>query len=242
MNQLYVADSCGVKRSAKELNCDQCGTKFLKQIKRILRNKTGKHFCSQKCSIIFKKNTNQTIVCAWCNKTVERKLSSLRQSKSGLRFCSLNCKNHAQSLTGILEITPAHYGTGKKNHCKICNTPTDRLLRCPEHRTRYTYSDYIQRWKKGDVSGNTCSDEQVSSHIRRYMFEKYHNQCQKCKWSQINSITGKIPLTINHIDGNCSNSKEDNLELLCPNCHSLTPNYGALNKNNGRKSRRIATQ
>ena len=30
-----------------------------------------------------------------------------------------------------------------------------------------------------------------------------------------------------HIDGN---NEESNLQLLCPNCHSLTPTFGALNK------------
>lgn len=32
------------------------------------------------------------------------------------------------------------------------------------------------------------------------------------------------------------NNKEENLELLCPNCHSLTDNFGALNKNSTRTS------
>ena len=30
------------------------------------------------------------------------------------------------------------------------------------------------------------------------------------------------------------NNNEDNLELLCPNCHALTENYGNLNKNSKR--------
>jgi len=34
---------------------------------------------------------------------------------------------------------------------------------------------------------------------------------------------------MHHKDGNRSNNKEDNLELLCPNCHSLTDNFGILN-------------
>ena len=29
----------------------------------------------------------------------------------------------------------------------------------------------------------------------------------------------------------------DNLQALCPNCHSLTPNYKALNKGNGNRKR-----
>jgi 5-methylcytosine-specific restriction endonuclease McrA len=35
------------------------------------------------------------------------------------------------------------------------------------------------------------------------------------------------------------NHNEKNLNLLCPNCHSLTPTYGSLNKGNGRLKRRI---
>ncbi len=39
-----------------------------------------------------------------------------------------------------------------------------------------------------------------------------------------------MPLELHHIDGNSNNNKLDNLQLLCPNCHSLTPNYRAKNK------------
>lgn len=37
--------------------------------------------------------------------------------------------------------------------------------------------------------------------------------------------------------GNYLNNSEDNLDLICPNCHSLTPTYRALNIGNGRKDR-----
>ena len=32
-------------------------------------------------------------------------------------------------------------------------------------------------------------------------------------------------LELHHIDGNRYNHKKDNLEWLCPNCHSLTSNF-----------------
>ena len=35
---------------------------------------------------------------------------------------------------------------------------------------------------------------------------------------------------MHHIDGDCTNNKIENLQLLCPNCHSLTSNLGILNK------------
>ena len=52
-----------------------------------------------------------------------------------------------------------------------------------------------------------------------------------------NEYTNKIPLQIHHVDGNCINNTEDNLMLLCPNCHSLTNTFGNLNKNSKRNNR-----
>jgi 5-methylcytosine-specific restriction endonuclease McrA len=50
-------------------------------------------------------------------------------------------------------------------------------------------------------------------------------------------VTKLPPLEINHIDGNASNTWEENLEVLCPNCHSLTTNYKNHNKGNGKRKR-----
>ena len=65
----------------------------------------------------------------------------------------------------------------------------------------------------------------------------------KCEWNEIHPITGNVPVQIEHIDGNSDNNSLENLKLLCPNCHSLTPTYGALNKTNkGRESKRNITR
>lgn len=58
--------------------------------------------------------------------------------------------------------------------------------------------------------------------------------CQFCGWGERNPITGKVPLALHHIDGDCTNNTIGNLQLLCPNCHSLTDNFGSLNKNSKR--------
>lgn len=103
---------------------------------------------------------------------------------------------------------------------------------------RKIYLDYIDNWKLGKVSGTKGNGEQISSYIRKYLFEKFDNKCSKCGWNQVNLFTNKIPLEVEHIDGNCQNNVEENLLLLCPNCHSLTSTYRALNKGYGRKNRR----
>jgi len=95
------------------------------------------------------------------------------------------------------------------------------------------YNAYISRWKNGSENGMR-GKAGTSRHIHRYLIKKSNNSCEKCGWSQINSFTGKVPIEINHIDGDYKNNKEENLELLCPNCHSLTSNYKGANKGKGR--------
>ena len=101
----------------------------------------------------------------------------------------------------------------------------------------YEYNQYISRWKDGLESGTKGVDN-TSNYIRRYLFETY-GKCQCCGWHEINPYTGLVPLQIHHIDGNCKNNKEENLQLLCPNCHSLTENFGSRNKNCTRVDKRV---
>ena len=74
----------------------------------------------------------------------------------------------------------------------------------------------------------------VSQHVRKYLFIKNDNKCSKCGWSEINLFTNSIPLEIDHINGDSMNHLENNLNLLCPNCHSLTRG-DSTSKGNGRR-------
>lgn len=99
------------------------------------------------------------------------------------------------------------------------------------------YVRYIMKWKAGAVDGMN-GKYSISRYIKRYLFEKYNGKCSKCGWNEVNPHTGKIPLEVEHIDGNFKNNKEENLDLLCPNCHSLTPTYKGANRGKGRKERK----
>lgn len=55
------------------------------------------------------------------------------------------------------------------------------------------------------------------------------NKCEICGITEWN---GKpLVMQLHHIDGNNSNNSLDNLQILCPNCHSQTENYcGSANE------------
>lgn len=116
---------------------------------------------------------------------------------------------------------------GFHNNQKFCNS------KCQKD---YAYKQYIERWKNGKETG-IIGEYGISKYLRRYIFEKFNNRCCKCGWGETNPYTGNIPLEVEHKDGDYTNNLEDNLELLCPNCHSLTSTYKGANRGKGRTSR-----
>lgn len=100
---------------------------------------------------------------------------------------------------------------------------------------KYTYSVFIKQWLNNPHSVKITVN--ISRYILKYLFIKYKNACGRCGWGAIHPITNKVPLEVDHINGNSSDNRELNLILLCPNCHSLTSTFRNLNKGNGRVSR-----
>jgi hypothetical protein len=53
------------------------------------------------------------------------------------------------------------------------------------------------------------------------------HRCERCGASEW--LDEPIPLEVDHVDGDRRNNVLDNLRLLCPNCHALTPTYRGRN-------------
>lgn len=54
------------------------------------------------------------------------------------------------------------------------------------------------------------------------------HKCEICGLTEWNNE--KIPLELHHIDGDRYNNVYENLQILCPNCHSQTDNNSGKNK------------
>jgi hypothetical protein len=54
-------------------------------------------------------------------------------------------------------------------------------------------------------------------------------KCEKCGWAKISS-DGRIPLELDHINGDRYDNRLENLQVLCPNCHSLQPTHRSKNR------------
>ena len=78
-----------------------------------------------------------------------------------------------------------------------------------------------------------------NSFLRRALIELHGEECSRCGWAERNVITQRVPVEVEHIDGNWENNRPDNLTLLCPNCHSLTATFRNLNKGKGRAYRAL---
>lgn len=67
--------------------------------------------------------------------------------------------------------------------------------------------------------------------IKKFLFKNglKERKCEICGWCEININGGNVPIELHHINGDNSDNRLENLQILCPNHHSLTENYRSRN-------------
>lgn len=61
--------------------------------------------------------------------------------------------------------------------------------------------------------------------LKENILNAHCSECENHTW-----LGKPIPLELDHINGDNKNNLLENLRLLCPNCHALTPTYRGKNK------------
>ena len=182
-----------------------------------------------------KKYYENPAICKYCRKIIELRDGETPSITKQRAFCSSECRSKFQSQRMIGNRIKEH----KIAYCVNCGQELKRHQNkfCGSQCQKdFEYKEYIDKWKNGLVNGMR-GEYQLSSYIQRYIKEKYDNKCCECGWDKINPFTKHSPLEVHHIDGDYTNNLEDNLTLLCPNCHSLTNTYKNASCHEGRQGR-----
>ena len=206
-----------------EVECIKCGTKKLMRYS-LFTGKKQVNNCTHKTEFEIR-------YCLECGNPIP--INGQKRSKYNVRkFCSRSCCASYTNKRKQKKLRP-------KKYCPVCKKeiPYDNKFCSVKCAQKHHRDEYIERWKNGlenGIRGKKWID--VSEHIKTYLFEKYNSKCARCGWGEVNPFTNKIPLEIEHIDGNALNNKEENLILICPNCHSLTATYRGANKGKGARN------
>ena len=117
----------------------------------------------------------------------------------------------------------------------------DQIRRRIRHLSLDTAHFTGKQWNKGltyqlkrtvDVEELLVEDSDFQSYkLKRKLFVKglKHPKCEMCGWAEM-SIDGRIPVELDHINGNKRDNRFINLRILCPNCHSLQITHRGKNK------------
>lgn len=228
-------------------NCDVCKNEY-KADTRYLNRGQGKT-CSRPCGTILSsrvrsvKSASKRIpntTCAYCSAALYRKPSLLARTSQS--FCDSVCQNEAAKDPNNT-YKPGPKGTGRKRpsigNCTICERPSTVGIhvKCQQRQ------DNISKWIAGDNSAtlyhnpSTGHPVDTKGFVKKYLLETRGDACETCGFDK-KTPDGRSIIQMDHVNGNCFDNSLDNLKLLCPNCHAMTPTYGSLNSGSGRAHRR----
>lgn len=94
-------------------------------------------------------------------------------------------------------------------------------------RSGYKREDRIKALRDVLVVGSTPQ----SFGLKKRLFHAglKEQKCELCGWHET-SQDGRIPVELDHINGDRYDNRLENLRILCPNCHSLQPTHRGKNK------------
>lgn len=148
--------------------------------------------------------------------------------KGLINYCSLECRNSRVWSDEDKKKKSISGKNSEKVKTANNNRPKDFWVKIGEirkenHKKQILESDY----------------ENLSFESLR--FRILYEQDNKCNSCGISEWLGEpIILELEHIDGNHYNNVRDNLEMICPNCHSQTSTWRGRNKRD--KKNRISDE
>lgn len=82
-----------------------------------------------------------------------------------------------------------------------------------------------------DILVKNCNFQSYKLKNRLFKAGLKNPKCELCGWAK-KSTDGRIPVELDHINGDSHDNRLENLRILCPNCHSLQPTHRGKNSKN----------
>lgn len=130
------------------------------------------------------------------------------------RFCDKSC-SASYNNRGIVRVFK------KKDSFCECGNPKNR-------RNKYCDTCIEKRVFNKHASLEQAKDDRSR---KRILLEQREHRCAICGLSEWRAQP--IALELDHVDGNADNNTEENLRLICPNCHAQTATYKGANAGAG---------
>lgn len=148
-------------------------------------------YCSRKC-LALAVRVHITADCQECGTTFTHIASRANKAK----YCSAPCYHKAMSKKGTVSYVCTH--------CQVT------FLSSPSHKRKYCSRACVNKTRKDQWHPNFST-------VRKAMLKRNMLlACERCGYNQHVEILG-----VHHKDRNRKNNDLSNLEVLCPNCHSL---------------------
>lgn len=139
--------------------------------------------------------------------------------KNGLKnYCSLSCRN--SRVWSDEDKLKKSISAQKSEKVKLANNnrPDNFWLK-------------IGKIRKENHRKKILETEYSNLNFESLRYRILYEQNEKCNKCGLNNWLGEpLILELEHKDGNHYNNVRDNLEMLCPNCHSLTETWRGRNK------------
>jgi hypothetical protein len=151
------------------------------------------------------------------------------------KYCNHSC---AASVTNLGVIRQQKDGVYGKKDCLVCGTTTtNEKFCCRECFHKY---HWIEKVKKIEETGKLIPvDYGIYNYnpgvSKRYLAEKRGRKCEIC--GEEHWCGQPIPLVLDHISGDSTDDRLDNLRLVCGNCNMLLPTFAGRNRGHGRTGR-----
>lgn len=119
------------------------------------------------------------------------------------------------------------------NKCKNCDSDTINKFCSSECSSEYTHKSAYDKFL--NENEKYCKPNYVPKQFKDFFLKEQNNKCDICgcepKWNNKTLV-----FVLDHIDGDASNNKRENIRLICPNCDSQTDTFKSKNKVSTRRN------